>query len=88
MGDVVNGDLKAKLLKQREQLTARIAAIESRDKEKSRKLDTRHKIILGACVLADAEHHPDIRPFVEEILRRTATRDRDRELLRSMGWEL
>ena len=81
-----NGKL-AELLNQKERLEARIAKAVAVGKEKSRKLDTRHKIIVGACLLADAEQHPEVRAFMEESLRRAA-KDRDKELLRSMGWGL
>ena len=82
-----NGKL-AELLNQRQRLDARIEKAVAQEKVKTRKLDTRHKIIVGACVLADAEQHPDIRVMVEQILQRAATKDRDKELLRSMGWEV
>jgi hypothetical protein len=81
-----NGKL-ALLLKRKAELDARIAQVSARDKAKDRKLATRRKIVIGACIMADVSRHPESGPVIEEMLRRAAT-PRDRELLRSGGWRV
>jgi len=76
------------LLKKKAQLEARIERETALARQKSRKLDTRHKIILGACILADIAKHPEGGTVIEDMLRRAASLPRDRELLRSQGWKI
>lgn len=66
------------LRQQREQLNARIARAESRDREKARQQATRRKILVGAMIL----HRCNDRPSGEllEALSAYLTRDDDREL--------
>jgi hypothetical protein len=57
------------------------------DASKQRKEDIRHKIIVGACLLADMEKRPDLAGLLEASLKRCAT-PRDVEFLRTKGWKL
>jgi hypothetical protein len=82
---VVNNKLET-LQKQRERLQARIAEEEGKLKSKTRKEDTRLKILVGAAFLNDVEHHPETRASVLAVLERGITIDRDREFLKAKGW--
>jgi hypothetical protein len=84
-GLMVNKKLET-LQKQREQIQARIAEVEAKLKSKSRKEDTRLKILVGAAFLNDVEHHPETRAGVLAVLERGITIDRDREFLKTKGW--
>ena len=63
-----------------------LASIEAREKAKERKEETRLKILIGAGILADAKAHPEIVELIQEILARSITSARDRELLARKGW--
>ena len=63
-----------------------LASIEAREKAKERKEETRLKILIGAGILADAKAHPEIVELIQEILARSITAARDRELLARKGW--
>ena len=83
------GKLKTQLdtLKgQRARIQARIAEIESREKRRVRKDDTRLKVIVGAACLADAGSHADTKTRLREILSRGVKAGRDREFLQLKGW--
>jgi hypothetical protein len=83
------GKLKTQLdtLKgQRARIQARIAEIESREKRRVRKDDTRLKVIVGAACLADAGIHADTKTRLREILYRGVKAGRDREFLQLKGW--
>jgi len=54
---MVNNKLET-LEKQRARIQARIAEEEAKLKSKTRKEDTRLKILVGAAFLNDVEHHP------------------------------
>lgn len=72
-----------KLLKQREQIEAQIKAAKAKDRARSRKDDTRRKVIVGALALSHMEHHPE-GPFARELqalLLAHVTRPQDRLLL-------
>ena len=66
---------------------ARIAEEQRKNDIRSRKQDTRHKIVVGACLLADMEAHPEVREAVLQSLRRTAT-ERDIAFLKTKDWRL
>jgi hypothetical protein len=68
-------------------LNARIAEEQRKEDSRARKEETRHKIIVGACLLADMEDHPEVREAVLQSLRRTAT-ERDVAFLKTKGWRL
>lgn len=66
---------------------ARIAQAQRIEDHRERREETRYKIILGGCLLADIEANPEIGVLLEESLKRTAN-DRDAEFLRSKGWKI
>ena len=78
----------AGLLDRKSKLEAQIAKIEAVEKVKARKTETRYKIVFGSSLLADVERHPELREVFVTSLRRSVTADRDKALLRSMGWEI
>jgi Spy/CpxP family protein refolding chaperone len=89
MAGTVNGNKaeKLELLRKREaQIKAQIAALESAQKSKQRKEDTRLKVLLGAAMLADTAIHPETRAGIEALLERAITAARDRDFLKSKGW--
>ncbi len=66
-------------------LKAQIADIEAQNATRQRKEDTRAKVLVGAGILADLEHHPESIATVRTILARAITAPRDRDLLRTRG---
>ena len=66
---------------------ARIAEQQRLADSHSRKEETREKIVVGACLLADMEDHPEVREAVLQSLRRTAT-ERDIAFLKTKDWRL
>ena len=82
---MVNNKLET-LEKQRARIQARITEEEAKLKAKTRKEDTRLKILVGAAFLNDVEHHPETRAGVLAVLERGITIDRDREFLKTKGW--
>jgi hypothetical protein len=87
-----HGEPKLEALKQKREfvlsrLNARIAEEERKEAGRQRKEETRHKIVVGACLLADMEDHPEVREAVLQSLRRTAT-ERDVAFLKTKGWRL
>jgi len=81
---MVNNKLET-LEKQRARIQARIAEEEAKLKSKTRKEDTRLKILVGAAFLNDVEHHPETRAGVLAVLERGITIDRDREFPQDKG---
>ncbi len=67
-------------------LQARIAEIETLEKQRARKDDTRLKVIVGAACLADAAIHADTKTMLRKILDPGVTAGRDREFLTRKGW--
>lgn len=67
---------KALLAEKKQQAKALRQKYEAQQKQRSRKEDTRRKIIVGAVVLGD----PDLFEYVKELLDRKLTADRDRAL--------
>lgn len=80
-------ELKKKRESLLERLNAKIADAQRVEDSRQRKEDARHKIIVGACLLADIETHPELRSLVEQSLKRIAT-ERDLEFLKVKGWRL
>lgn len=74
------------LKEQQARIAARIAEIEARGKAKSRKEDTRLKVLVGAACLADAAIHDETKTTVRAVLERAITAPRDREFLQAKGW--
>jgi hypothetical protein len=90
MRDFMNGNddkQMAELIRRRKELDARIEKRETEVKARARKADTRHKVIVGACVLADIEKHPETLAAIEQMVKRAANA-RDREFLKTQGWRL
>lgn len=78
---------RIELLKQRKaKIERELSAIEAKEKAKTRKEETRLKVLIGGGILADAKVHPEMIELVQEILTRATTAERDRELLKSRGW--
>jgi hypothetical protein len=80
-------DLKKRKDNMLDRLNARIAEAQRHETHRQRKEDTRHKIIVGACLLLDMETSPELRRQIEASLLRTATL-RDAEFLRTRGWRV
>ncbi len=66
-------------------LKAQIADLEAQNAARRRKEDTRAKVLVGASILADLEHHAENLPLLRTILARAITLPRDREFLRTRG---
>jgi len=62
------------------QLKAQIKQIEQRDKEKTKKQDTRRKILIGALMLQEMKDKPDTEKTVMDKLDKFLTNERDRIL--------
>ncbi len=78
---------KLETLQQRKaKLEQEIAALRARETAQERKEDTRLKVLIGAAMLADTKLNPQTVQFVEEILHRAITSERDRAFLQSKGW--
>jgi len=78
---------KLEILRSRQkEIAARIAEVEATEKAKSRKEDTRLKILVGAAFIADTDIHPETRAGVLAVLRRAIKAPRDAEFLKSKGW--
>ncbi len=73
------------LQRKKEEIQARISEEEAKLKAKTRKEETRLKILVGAAFLNDVEHHPETRATVLAVLERGITIDRDREFLKTKG---
>ena len=72
-----------KLLKQKDQLNARIKKEESKLRTKERKKETKRKIIIGAIVQKHCQVNPDT-PYAKEtqsLLNKYVTRSEERKLL-------
>jgi hypothetical protein len=65
---------------------ARIAALEEKHTEQTRKDETRLKVIAGAATLWEALNKPDARAGVVALLNRAVKAPRDREFLKTKGW--
>ena len=74
------------LRKRQAEIAARIAEVEAGEKAKSRKEDTRLKILIGAAFIADTDIHPETRAGVLAVLRRAIKAPRDAQFLKDRGW--
>lgn len=70
-----------KLKEQKRQLEAKIKKIESLEKTKKRKEDTRRKIIVGGALLAQAEKDPAFKQNLYRHLEKLVINPKDRELV-------
>lgn len=66
---------QAKALKQKKEARERVAAEKTK-----RMLDTRRKILIGACMLTETESDPDAKGRLDTVLDRRLTRPDDRAL--------
>ena len=80
-----NGKLEA-LRKREAEIRAQIAEVEAKDKAKSRKEETRVKVMVGAGIIADTVKNPETRAGVLAVLDRAITAPKDRAFLKSKGW--
>ena len=71
----------AELEKQQAQIKARLQKERAKISAQKRKDDTRRKIIVGAALLAHAEHDPAMKDQLWRILDSQVTRPQDRALL-------
>lgn len=67
-----------------EQLAARAQLIAARTEHRSRKYDTRRKIIAGAIVLSHAGHDPQFRRELGRLFQLHVTRPNDRALFQDL----
>lgn len=72
------------LKQKQEQLKAKIAALEAKEKAADRKKDARRKIIIGGAVLAHAALDPAFAVELKAILKKAVTRERDLETIRDI----
>ena len=70
----------AELEHQKQQIANRIARLRTIESTKARKLDTRRKILAGACVLDRADKDPTSARHLKEILDAFLTKPQDRAL--------
>ena len=73
------------LLKKKETINARIAAVQAAANAQARRDDTRLKIIVGAAIITDTGLHPENRTCLLAMLNRAVKTDRDRDFLKSKG---
>lgn len=71
----------ATLQEQRAKLDARMKALQARQKEETRKTDTRRKIVVGGAVLAHAALHPEFAAVLRGVLKVAVTRDIDKAVV-------
>ena len=65
----------------RQRITARIQTERAKMRKQSRKDDARRKIIVGAVVLAHAEHDAAFKNRLETLIEKYTTREADRKFL-------
>ena len=70
----------AELEQQKQQIANRIARLRTIESTKARKLDTRRKILAGACVLDRADKDQAAARHLKEILDAFLTKPQDRAL--------
>ena len=74
------GERIAELEHHKQQIANRIARLRTIESTKARKLDTRRKILAGACVLDRADKDPASAQHLKEILDAFLTKPQDRAL--------
>ena len=73
-------DRREKLLEKKRALEAQIKAIDARERDRNRKLDTRRKIIAGALALEHAEGDEEFGQKLYRLINRYVTKPHEREL--------
>gem|GEM_PF-2699481 len=87
MGDYMNTKSKIEILKERKaKIEKQITAIMTRETAQERKDLTRLKILIGAALLADSKINPETAAFIEVVLQRAITENRDVVFLKNKGW--
>ncbi len=66
-----------------EQLRAQLTALETKQKDEMRKLETRQKVVIGAAVMTEANRSPEFHRQLLEILQRNVTRPIDSQAVAS-----
>jgi hypothetical protein len=66
-----------------EQLRAQLTALEKKQKDEQRKLETRQKVVIGAAVMVEAARSPEFQKQLIEILQRNVTRPIDSQAVTS-----
>ena len=74
------------LLLKREAMNAKISAAQALIKEHDRREDTRLKVLVGAALLTDVQHHPETRAGIAAAINRAITSEKDRQFLQAKGW--
>jgi hypothetical protein len=74
-------ELIAALKEAEEQKRQRRLALEAKEKQSTRKLDTRRKIVTGAAVLAHAALDASFAASLRDLLDKAVTKPADRKLL-------
>ena len=69
-----------RLQQRRDQLNAKLAALEARNRQAEKKRDDRRKILLGALVMVDLPQRPELRAWLLERLPDFLTRPEDKKL--------
>ncbi|MYL85210.1 hypothetical protein GTA51_20110 [Desulfovibrio aerotolerans] len=75
-----------RLKQKKEEIEKQLAELEAREKNKTRKEDSRLKILIGAAILADTKTKPELATAIQKILDRAITAKRDRLFLQEKGW--
>lgn len=73
-------DRREKLLEKKKQLEEQLRALDSRQKQQQRKLDTRRKIIAGALALEHAEGDEDFAATLYRLINRYVRKPQERAL--------
>lgn len=69
------------LLTRKQQLEARLADLDARQKTRNRKRDTRRKVIVGGAIIAHGKLHPAFRVALRSVLQQAVTRDIDKAVI-------
>ena len=72
---------RSELEKQKAQIEARLKAINAKETDAKRKLDTRRKVIVGALVLGAAEAAGPHRDWLLQVLRAATTRPQEKKII-------
>ena len=71
----------AALRAKQKQLQGQAATLEARKRSEDRKRDARRKIVIGGAALAHAEHDPDWKHRLRQVLHKAVTRDIDKAVI-------
>ena len=73
-------DRLKRLQQRRDQLNAKLAALEARNRQIEKKREDRRKILLGTLVMADLSERAELRAWLAERLPGFLTRTEDKKL--------